>query len=80
MDVSPLSPKLVRACSGFVTPHVFVALGCSFQRSFRLKGGSYRIYDRLRRVNCQSVFSPGGRGTMMYSPSGIRPLPFSLWP
>ena len=48
MDVSPLSIPLIKSISGFSAAFVFKALGCSLRNSFRLKGGGYRVYSRIR--------------------------------
>jgi hypothetical protein len=85
-DVSPLSIPLIKSCSGFTAAFVFKKLGCSFQNTFRLKGGGYRVYSRIRLHNTQNIniFRSLSRRwrrhwLTMYSPSGVIPLSFELW-
>lgn len=85
MDVSPLSIPLIRSLSGFSAAFVFKKLGCSFMNSFRLKGGGYRVYSRIRDPwSVRLIFPQLSRRwkrhcLSMFSPSGIQSLPLELW-
>jgi len=84
-DVSPLSVPLIKSLTGFSAAFVFSTLGCSLVNSFRLKGGGYRVYSRIREDSRNvSIFQSLSRRwrrhwVSMFSPSGIHPLPFELW-
>lgn len=82
MDVSPLSIPLIKSCCGFSAPFVFKTLGCSIRNSFRLKGGGYYVYSRVREDATKVVFKSKRwirHWLSMHSPSGIKPLPVVLW-
>lgn len=52
MDISPLSIPLIKLCNGYVSAFVFKKLGCSFRNSFRLRGGGYHVYSKIRGDSC----------------------------
>ncbi|PIA41052.1 hypothetical protein AQUCO_02300083v1 [Aquilegia coerulea] len=84
MDLSPLSLPLIRSLSGFVSPYVFPKLGSSFLNSFRLRGGGYRVYSRIRDPLDAKVFERLSRRwkrhwLSMFTPGGLHPLPADLW-
>lgn len=83
-DLSPTSLACLRACSGFVASFVFKTLGVYFYNSFRIRGGGYRVFSRLRGPADVKAFSRLSRRwkrhwLTLYAPSGIQPLPLPLW-
>lgn len=82
--LSPCSMRILRSLEGFTTPFVFSKIGVSFRGSFRLRGGGYRVFSKLRSPNDRSVFRRLSRRwrrhwLSMFAPSGIHPLPIGLW-
>lgn len=85
-DFSPLSVPLIKMCCGYVSAFVFKKLGCSFRSSFRLRGGGYRVYSKIREgchLDPKVLTSLSKRWVRhwlsMFTPSGLFPLPTKLW-
>ena len=83
-DLSPVSLSCLRSCSGFVASFVFKTVGVDYRNSFRLRGGGYRVFSKLREPTDIKVFSRLSRRwkrhwLTLYAPSGIQPLPLKLW-
>lgn len=74
MDLSPLSVKLIRACSGFVTPEVLKVLG--FQGSLR-RCQLQALASESQLLISLICFLVKRHIIMMHTP--IRALPFQFW-
>lgn len=84
MDLSPLSIPLIRASTGYLSAFTYKFLGCSFRNSFRLRGGGYHVFSKIREAGDVSTFYRLSRRwrrhwISMFTPSGLCPLPTNLW-
>lgn len=50
-DFSPVSFKVLNLTGGFVPAFIFQVLRVSLQTSYRLRGGSYRVYTNRAKVS-----------------------------
>lgn len=75
-DLSPVSFKVLNLTGGFVPAFIFQVLRVSLQTSYRLRGGSYRVYTNRGTPKSRRWLR---HWLLACSPSGILPVPIDIW-
>ncbi|CAK9170024.1 unnamed protein product [Ilex paraguariensis] len=76
LDFSPVSLRVLRTLSSGVSAFLFSELRVNLLCSYRLRGGSYKVYSRQGLPTSKRWKR---HYLLMFSPTGILPLPLKFW-